>query len=183
MLLHVFRRLLRTPGFSLLTIATVVFAVGVNAGLISVTHSLLGVSPGIPDLDHLVHYTIGSGTDRVPFSGPAYEALHTSLPSTELALWNNSVGLLLWTPEGPVRISGALVNGSFFRVMKLQPALGRFFDDTKGGSGGGDSGWPAVIGQVYWRTQYHGEPGAIGASIVVDGAPVRIVGVLPEDFR
>ena len=183
MLLHVFRRLLRTPGFSLLVIATVVFAAGVNAGLISVTRSLLGVSPGIPELDHLVHYTLGSGRETIPFSGPAFEALHASMPSTGLALWNNSVGLLLRTPEGAARVSGALVNGSFFRVMKLQPALGRFFDETEDRPGGGDSAWPAVIGYLYWKTRYHGDPGAIGASLVVDGAPVRIAGVLPERFR
>ncbi len=180
---YLFRRGLRTPGFSLLVVATIVFAVGVKAGLMCVTRSIFQVSPGIPEFDRLVHYTIGNGADRIPFSGPAYEVLHGDSRFADLAIWNSAVSLVLQAPDGATRMPGALVNGSFFRVMQLQPALGRFFGQSDDQPGGGGSGWTAVISYAYWKTRYRADPDVVGSSIVVDGAPVRIVGVLPEGFR
>lgn len=49
--------------------------------------------------------------------------------------------------------------------------------------GVGGSGWAAVLGYTYWKTRYRADPDVVGSLIVVDGAPVRIVGVLPEEFR
>lgn len=180
---YLFRRGLRTPGFSLLVVATIVFAVGVKAGLVCVTRSIFQVSPGIPEFDRLVHYTIGNGADRILFSGPAYEVLHANSRFGDLAIWNSAVSLVLQTPDGATRMPGALVNGSFFRVMKLQPALGRFFEESDDQPGGGGSGWAAVLGYTYWKTRYRADPDVVGSLIVVDGTPVRIVGVLPEEFR
>jgi predicted permease len=163
--------------------ATIVFAVGVKAAMVCVTRSIVEVSPGIPEFDRLVHYTIGNGADRIPFSGPAYEVLHAHSRFADLAIWNSSVSLVLQTPDGATRMPGALVNGSFFRVMKLRPALGRFFEESDDQPGGGDSGWVAVLGYTYWKSRFRADPQAVGSLMAVDGAPVRIVGVLPEGFR
>src|ERR1700704_5671737 len=100
---YTIRRLLSTPGFSLLVIGTIVFAVGVNAGLVSVTKSILQAAPGIPEFDRLVHYTIGRSPDSIPFSGPAYEALRANEALGDLAIWNSAVGLVSQTQDEAVR--------------------------------------------------------------------------------
>lgn len=182
-MLYVFRRLLRVPGFSILVIITTALAIGVNAGLFSVTKAVLFAALGVPEPDRLVYYTVGSGANSLPLSGPAYEALHRSNPMfSQLAIWDSSLALVLRTPDGATNLSGALVNGDFFSVMKLTPALGRFFDDHEDQSGGGENGWPAVLGYSFWAAHFAKDPNIIGKSIVIDGAPAYIIGVLPMDF-
>jgi putative ABC transport system permease protein len=181
-LVYIFRRLLRAHSFSLVVIATVALAIGINCGLLSVTRSILFRSLGVPDADRLLYYTLGNGSDAIPFSGPAYEALRAKAVSKEFAIWNSSIDLILQNDEGAKRVSGALVNGSFFAVMKLTPTLGRFFSEDDDRPGGGSSGWSVVLGYDYWKSQYNGSPLVIGTVLHINGVPVQIVGVLPKGF-
>lgn len=179
---YVFRRLARSPGFSLLIVVTVAFAVGTNVGLFSVTRSVLLKALGVPQADRLLRYTLGSGSDTIPFSGPAYEALQGNPGFKDLALWHKAAGLVLQNPEGAQPVSGALVNGRFFSIMKLTPALGRFFDDQDDQPNGGNNGWQGVLGYGFWKTHYNLDSAVIDKSITINGASVHIIGVLPEEF-
>jgi putative ABC transport system permease protein len=41
----------------------------------------------------------------------------------------------------------------------------------------------ALLSYFFWKSRFNGDPGAIGRAISVDGQPVNIVGVLPQDFE
>ena len=179
---YLYRRLFKAPLFSLMVIFTMLLSVGIPVGLFSITRQLLSKETGIPEILTLVHYTIGDHTTPVPLSGPACEALQATPGIGDLALWKGPIKLLLQGPDGEIPIRGALVNGKFFAVMKIKPAIGRFFGDNDDQAGGGPSGWAAVISHGFWVSQYHSDPQVVGKIIAIQGLPVRILGVLPSGF-
>jgi putative ABC transport system permease protein len=73
------------------------------------------------------------------------------------------------------RIQGRRVDAGFFPLMQVRPALGRVLqaDDVPG---------VIVLSNGIWRSQFGGDPAAVGTAIRVDGGTVTIVGVMPPLF-
>ncbi len=79
----------------------------------------------------------------------------------------------------PARLTGVPVTENFFRVLGVQPSLGRFFTAD-------ECEWnaekTAVLTHAMWQRRFASDPGIIGRAITLDNAPVTIVGVLPDSF-
>ena len=81
--------------------------------------------------------------------------------------------------DEPERFAGATVSWNLFPVLGVQPILGRQFtpeEDTPGG--------PRVILLSYgvWQRRYGADPGILGRTLTVNGAPHTVVGVMPPKF-
>ena len=79
------------------------------------------------------------------------------------------------------QVTGELVSGSFFPMLGVKPALGRLFTADDERAGGAHP--VAVLGFNYWKSRFNGDPAAIGRSIVVNGHPLEIVGVVDARFQ
>lgn len=179
---YLFRRMFRSAGFSTMVIVTIALAIGINLGVFAITRSATFNSIGVPEADRLVYYTLGSGADTMPnLSGPVYEALRADGVVKDLLAWLPEQ-FHIQTRSGTTNTFGAIVTGNTFSVLGLKPSLGRFFNEVDDAPGGGPDGWTAVLGYTYWKTEYGAKPNVIGQIMLIDGAPVRIVGVLPKDF-
>ena len=80
----------------------------------------------------------------------------------------------------PQTVSGAYVDGSFFPVLGIKPAIGRLIgheDDRMG-----DSSAVAVVSWSYWRREFNLDPAILGKQILVENVPVTVVGVTPRKF-
>jgi hypothetical protein len=89
--------------------------------------------------------------------------------------WSFNVG----TPGTATRVPGALVTGEYYTTLGLNPAAGRLLapeDDQPGAA------LVAVLSHGYWERQFAREPDAIGRTILVNGVPVKIIGVSPPAF-
>jgi putative ABC transport system permease protein len=82
--------------------------------------------------------------------------------------------------EPAERLSGWRFSASAFRALNVQPQLGRFFvpDEDRVGFGDGS----VVISDRLWRTRFAADPGVLGKTMVLDGSPSVIVGVMPPGF-
>ena len=78
------------------------------------------------------------------------------------------------------RYSAALVTPNFFRLMRVEPILGRDFIAADAEPGAPDV---ALLGYHLWRTRYGGTAEVLGSSIRVDGVPTTVIGIMPEDFE
>lgn len=77
-------------------------------------------------------------------------------------------------------VDAAFVSGNYFGVMGVPAAAGRVLgesDDQRNGP------LVAVADYTWWRGRLRGDAGAIGATILVNGQPVTIVGVAREGFH
>jgi putative ABC transport system permease protein len=78
------------------------------------------------------------------------------------------------------RIRGAYVSAHAFALLGRGPAVGRAFrpqDDRVGAPS------VVILGHVVWRTRYRSDPGIIGRTIRVNGAPSTVIGVMPDGFE
>ncbi len=73
------------------------------------------------------------------------------------------------------RVRAAAVSGEFFSVLGVQPLLGRLLTDRDAA----DRGPVAVISEGLWRSRFAGRTDVAGQSVLVNGRPFIITGVLP----
>jgi putative ABC transport system permease protein len=81
--------------------------------------------------------------------------------------------------DGPERIPGALVSWDTFELLGVAPMLGRGFreeEDLPQQNG------VIVISHGMWQRRFGSDPGILGRTISLSGAPVTIVGVMPAGF-
>ena len=82
--------------------------------------------------------------------------------------------------EEPVRVEGRIVTGNFFDVLGARPLHGRTFTETDDKPG---AARVVVLGHGLWQRQFGGDTGLVGRSLVVDGTPMTVLGVMPPAFR
>ena len=75
------------------------------------------------------------------------------------------------------RQPGALVTWNFFPLLGIQPIAGRGFrqDDDRAGAVS-----VVLLSEVLWQERYAGNHAAIGQSVIVNGRPHTIVGIVPR---
>ena len=79
----------------------------------------------------------------------------------------------------PERLTGVPVTRTFFSLLGVRPEAGRFFDESESLYGAPKT---TVLGYRFWQRRFNGDRGIVGRSIVLDGAPVTVIGILPESF-
>jgi predicted permease len=76
-------------------------------------------------------------------------------------------------------VRGTRATPSYFRLLRVAPALGRTFSEQEGEPGNDKK---AVLSYALWQSQFGGDPQAIGKDIRLDGQPYTIIGVMPNGF-
>ena len=113
------------------------------------------------------------------FAYPVYAYVRDHTASfSQLVTFSQSRRLNL-TLGGDARLAnGLLVSGNFFGALGTRPLLGRVLspeDDTDG-----ELGYAGVLGYGFWQREFGGERSVLGQTLLVNGTPVVIVGVLPR---
>ena len=179
------RGLFKARGFTIGVISSL--AVGIGANLTAITFINAAVYrpfPSVRDQHELVRFTLG-GDSYQKFSTIAtsyrdYQVMRETLTTVE-GLSALRDGTFAVRPEEgqPASVRGALVSANYFRVLGVTPAAGRFFAEDEDGV----SAHPvAIISDVLWDKYYGRAPAAIGSALLVNGAPVQIIGVTPPRF-
>ncbi|HEX4438670.1 MAG TPA: ADOP family duplicated permease [Thermoanaerobaculia bacterium] len=174
-LLFAARSLRRSPRFVATAIAILALGIGANTAIFSLVDAiLLRPLPAVGDASRLVNL-VGENV-----SLPQYWALRDGAART-LALAAQSERLIsLQGPNGDARMAtGMVVSENYFDVLRVRPALGRFF--LRGENEASES--VAVLSHAAWTERFGADPGVLGRRISVNGAPVTVVGVTPPGFR
>ena len=75
------------------------------------------------------------------------------------------------------RVQVNAVTGNYFEGLGLGPALGRLFTAADD-----DSDQVAVLSHDTWHTTFAADPGVVGRTVKIGGAPVAVIGVAPPGF-
>ncbi len=83
--------------------------------------------------------------------------------------------------QTPRSRSALFVSGSYFPVLGLRPSLGRLMTPGEDQTVGAHP--VAVLSYEYWENTFGAEQSVLGATIVVNGQPMTVIGVAPRGFR
>ena len=183
---NAFRVLARSPGFAVAAVVMLALGIGANTAIFSVLRaSSLRGSP-LPDPDRLAFIWTTPAGDRQSVEGAriveyfawrdqnrAFDAVGTMLG------WQSTVDSER-NGEPAERLSGARFSASLFRALAVQPQIGRFFSPDEDKVGFGDG--VVVISDRLWRTRFSADPKVLGQTMMLDGSPSVIVGVMPPGF-
>ena len=179
---YAFRMLHRSPGFSLIAIATMALGVGATTGIYSVIDATLLHPLPYPHPSELVRIEAnlpGVGAHDVGFSIPELRDLQNSGIFQYVSFCFFGSENVTGSAQ-PTHIAGATVSPSYFAVLGVDAALGRTFDphDASPGSNG-----EVVISDGLWKRSFGADPHIIGKSLRLDNDLFQIVGVMPASFR
>jgi putative ABC transport system permease protein len=87
---------------------------------------------------------------------------------------------LLVLSEGSESIEGMRVTPDYFKVLGLQPALGRAFDQSDVQT---DSSTTVILGHDLWQRRFNGDTNIVGQTVQIHRGRHTVVGVMPPDVR
>jgi len=180
---HVLRRLARAPLFTGVSILTLALGIGANAALFSLVNGVLLRPLPFENPERLVgvwHTAPGLGFDMVNQS-PALDLVYrdSSEVFEAVGMWRNSARAVTGQ-DRPERVESLEVTQPTLPLLGVRAALGRVFtaeDDSPG------SPRTVLLCHDYWQTRMGGAPDVLGRTLVLDGEPHEVIGVLPESFR
>jgi putative ABC transport system permease protein len=179
------RLLIKHRGFTATTILTLAICLGANAAVFTVVYSVLLRPLPVPDSDRIVAmgdvYPTITPNDILSNTAPSYfdrlKAITTLEEQAMFALWFDTLAIDGISEE----IRGMRATPSLFRVLQVDPALGRAFTDDEGKIGAEQK---IILSDGLWQRLYGGDPTAIGRDLRLGwtGQRYTIVGVMPRGF-
>lgn len=181
---YALRLLRRSPLFAVTAIVSLALGLAATTVIFNLTDAiLLRSSPGVREADRLVEVarsTNGSGFDNMSY--PTFQYLRDHSQSFEglSASTFDASPVSLAQGDSSERIFAQLVSASFFDVLKVRPAAGRFFqadEDIVGASR------PVVV-LTYrlWRDRFQADPAIVGRTLRINNKDMVVVGVAEEGF-
>ncbi len=173
------RRLRASPGLTLVLLLTLALGIGATTAVYSVVRGVVLRPLAYPAPHELV--LIDERTpDGSPFSTsrPTFDDIRTMQRSfSHVAAIGDRTVALIGDGE-PVQLQAEAVTADFLPMLGVPPALGRHLlpaDEARGER-------VVVLGHGLWAARFGASPDVIGRSILLDGDPFTVVGVMPERF-
>jgi predicted permease len=174
-----FRKLWKSPGFTVTAILTLALGIGANAVVFSVLNAVVLRPVNVPNAQNL--YTV----QRFQFPSQSYPDF------LDLRARNRTFeSMATYSIVGPVGVDSGgnpsiawpyLASGDYFDTLGIQPYLGRFYhaSDEKGAN----SAPYVVLSYAYWRSHFHEDAGVVGRTVRINKQQLTIIGVAPAGFR
>lgn len=174
---YALRQLRANRAFSLVMVLTLALSIGANSAIFSVIDGVLLQRLPYPQPERLVRIFLSSPEfpkfPLNPFDFLDFRARNRSFES--LAAYTRR-DLQLSGSGNPVSLHGFAVTSGYFRVLGLEPQLGREFDFAAERAGNGQQ---VILSDRLWRTRFGADPAIVGRKITLDLRPFTVVGVMP----
>src|SRR5438552_6135436 len=178
------RMLLKTPGFTVVAVATLGLSIGANTAIFSLVNGVLLRPLPFPDAERIIYIegknpAAGISQSNISFLDFTDWSQQTDLFASTAAYWTGEAHLGADGGE-PERVPRAGVTTGFFSVLGVQPALGRTFVSED------DKGWPqtvAIISHGLWKRRFGSDPAIVGKQVQMSSMPLTIIGVTPPGFE
>ncbi len=179
---YALRTLAKSPAYAAVTILTLALGIGANTAIFSVVNGVMLKPLSYPRADRLLFITStfpALGFDRFWLSIPEW-AEFKERNHTFQAVGGYSEGSVnLGVPERPRRVNSVVVTPDLMNVLGVGPIRGRLFADADAVPGAEDV---AIVSAGTWRHDFGGDENLVGRVVQIDGAPTRIVGIMPPGY-
>ncbi len=177
------RRLLKSPGFTLVAVLSLALGIGANTAIFSLVQAVLLRDPAVHAADQVIEvYGKSPEFGYMPFSQPDFRDLQRA---TTTVFSSGFGSQLTFVPrdrgERVETLAGEMVTGEYFTTLGLAPAAGRLFNKDDDLSKGAHA--VTVLSWDYWSREYGRDPAAVGQAIRINGHSFTIVGVAPREYH
>jgi len=183
--------LTKNPAFSFVAILSLALGIGANTTIFTVVNAILLNPLPVKDISRIVELdTVDTKTrvtaaniEKLGMSYVNFQDYARQTPQLFSAM-TCVVGPFPFTWSGgaePRQVQGQMVSATFFDLLGVRPAAGRFFlpdEDTKPGGNN-----VAVLSYALWTNKFGANPNAIGQIITLNATPFTIIGIAPNGFK
>ncbi len=176
------RSLRRRPGLASVALATLALGIGANSAIFSVINAVLLRSLPFQDPERLVMVwttSPGQGLAQGFASYPDFRDWREQADGFDdlAAVWTFPNGDVNLTGGAePERVSVARITPGFFEVLGVRPLHGRTFLEEESVVGNHRR---AILSYRLWHDTFAADTALIGRSVMVNGFPYTVVGVMP----
>jgi len=179
------RMLIKSPGFTAVAVLSIAIGIGANTTVFSVINAVLLKSVPYNDPSSLALVWGDSRTEsslrkhnQVSATDIADVRAQTTVLE-DVATYSGWFPIMSGAGEAE-RIPAIQVGDGFFKIMKGAPMLGRVFTPEEQVDG---KDFVVVLGHGLWQRRFGADPNIVGKSVMLNGRPYNIVGVMGPDFR
>jgi len=180
------RMLANSPGFTLVAVLTLALGIGLNAAIFSVVYAVV-LNPlpyrqpdrlvMITNVDTLRHTRFSS------FSYPDFADLKVQNQSFEDIGVGNTGDATLTGTGRPERVQLAAISPDLIEMLGIPPLMGQDRFPPVSSTASTDGATEAIVSRRFWQSRLGSDPNVLGRSIVLDGKPYAIIGVMPARFE
>ena len=175
---YAYRRLWKSPGFTLTAVLTLAIGIGVNTASFSIMDAVVLRPLAVPDLNHVVtvyeqqnhgeqqQVALGNFEDWQR-QNHSFESLGVRLPAD----------MTLTGAGDAAHVQAEYASPSFFTVLRTGAMLGRVFDESETQPG---RDHVAVLGYAFWKSHFGSDPSVLGRTVELDQHGYTVIGVMPK---
>jgi putative ABC transport system permease protein len=177
------RTLFKSPAVTCVAVISLALGIGANTAIFSVVNSILLKSLPYTDPDRIV---LAWG------NMPSENSNRSQVSATDVADWRNQNSVFedvaTYQSYRPImsgigeaeRVPGMGVGDGYFKIMRVEPILGRAFTSEEQIDG---QDMVVILGYGLWRHRFGGDPNIVGKSVLLNSRPHTIVGVMPAELH
>lgn len=182
--------LTKNAAFSLVAILSLALGIGANTTIFTVVNAILLNPLPVKDVSRVVELDTVDTKTRVTAAnaaklGMSYMNFQDYARQTQVfSAVTCLVGPLPVTWSGgaePRQLQAQMVSASYFDLLGLRPASGRFFlpdEDTKPGGNN-----VVVLSHALWTNKFGANPSVVGQNLTLNATPYTVIGVAPPGFK
>ena len=171
-----FRKLRKSPAFTLIAVITLALGIGLNTTIFSLINDLFLRGLPFKEPERLLHM-YSNARERnlleLAVSIPRFQHYREAQEIFDGFGGENNVPFTLTGLGDPVQLFGGKVTSNYFDVLGVRPIRGRNFLPEEE-----ETADVAMVTENFWQKRMGGDANVIGRSITLDGVPHTIVGVL-----
>jgi len=178
---HMARSHVRAPGLAVTAILVTALGIGANTAVFSITDQVLLRPLPYADSERLVKlWQHEPGYSRMELSPPNYLDWKRMSSSFEAMAAYYGFSMNLVGQGDPVSVETAVVQGDLFRILEIEPVMGRAIvaEDEREGAPRA-----VVLSYSLWQGLFGGSRDVLGRTVRLDDRASTIVGVMPPDFH
>ncbi len=185
-LLHGFQMLLKKPGFTAAAALSLALGIGANTIVFSLINGTLLKPLTFREPDRLIAawtVPLDHPDQRNNVNYPTFAGIrdHNTVFESVAIFASETTNIGADRDGMPAeRLSGQGFTPSMFKVLRVQPQIGRLFTEDEDQV---NNAAPVVlISDHYWQTHFNRDPNVIGKTLIMDTKPNTVIGVMPAGF-
>ena len=171
----------KQPAFAATAALTLALGIGATVAMFSVVYAVLLKPLPFHEPDRLVSLQQfaphGAGANHGPGTYLTYRENYQAFEG--IGAWDGTEVSITGSGD-PERVQGLLVSASTLPLLRVQPSLGRVFNDEDDAPGAPRR---VILTHGYWQRRFGGAANAVGQQLIIDGRPTEVIGVLPASFK